>query len=81
MSILKFSRQDKSYCQLALSISDNLTNHAEEINSEWQDNPWKALPESQWPAEYLGLIMNQLDFLLQKIRDSLAKIGHPRAIR
>lgn len=75
----EFSRQDKSYCQLALSISDNLTNHAEEINSEWQDNPWKALPESQWPAEYLGLIMNQLDFLLQKIQRPLAKIGHPRA--
>lgn len=74
----EFFQQDKPYCQLALSISDNLSNNALEIEKAWQVNPWQSLPATQWPAEYLGLMMNQLDFLIQKIQRPLAKIGQPR---
>lgn len=73
-----FSHQDKGYCSLALAINDNLKTNANMINEGWQQSPWLALSESQWPAEYLGLMINQLDFLLQKIQRPLAKIGHPR---
>lgn len=73
-----FSRQDKSYCPLALAISENMQSNAETIKEAWQDNPWRTLSESQWSSEYLGLILNQLDFLLQKMQRPLAKIGHPR---
>lgn len=73
-----FAAGDKSTCQLVQAITDNLHNHATTIEQQWQTNPWSTYDAQQWQTEYLGLMMNQLDFMLQKMSRPLAKIGQPR---
>ncbi|OEF29191.1 imelysin family protein [Vibrio rumoiensis] len=74
----EFSKGNKSACTLVNAVSDNLKNNAETIEQQWKVNPWASYDQDQWQAEYLGLLMNQLDFVLQKMSRPLAKIGHPR---
>lgn len=73
-----FIHGDKSSCALSEVISETLHKHAEMIAMQWQTNPWSSYDDKQWQAEYIGLLTNQLDFLMQKISRPLAKIGHPR---
>lgn len=74
----EFSKGDKSSCSLVSAVSENLERNATIIEQQWQVNPWASYDGKQWQAEYVGLLMNQLDFLLQKMSRPLAKIGHPR---
>lgn len=74
----EFSKGDKSSCPLVLAVSENVEHNAAIIDQQWQVNPWASYDDQQWQAEYFGLLMNQLDFLLQKMSRPLAKIAHPR---
>ncbi|MBD1577582.1 MULTISPECIES: imelysin family protein [Vibrio] len=69
---------DKFSCGLLRATTDTLHNHAQTITTQWQSNPWSGYDDSQWQAEYIGLLTNQLDFLMLKMSRPLAKIGHPR---
>lgn len=69
---------DGQVCQTSLAISQNLANNAHLIATAWQENPWKALDDKGWTAEYIALLSNQLEYSMKKMSRPLAKIGQPR---
>ena len=65
-------------CQTAIAISHNIERNASEIARAWHNNPWLALDEKQWHAEYIALLSNQLDYSMKKLSRPLANFGYPR---
>ncbi len=45
------------------------------MRQAWQNDPWQTLSGLQWQAEYIGLLSNQLDYVMSKRSRSLALGG------
>ena len=65
-------------CQTAQAITETLANNANTIHQAWKTNPWQALNDEQWLAEYIALLSNQLEFSMKKMTLPLADFGQPR---
>ncbi|WP_374144802.1 imelysin family protein [Vibrio sp. NTOU-M3] len=65
-------------CKTGTVIAQNLQNNAKAIALAWKENPWQALDQAGWYAEYIALLSNQLDYSMKKLSRPMAKIGKPR---
>lgn len=74
------SNQDnwEHYCLASQAISQNIEQNSMLIATAWQQNPWLELSASDWQAEYLALMVNQLDYTMKKLSRPLDKIGNPK---
>ncbi|MGF1750419.1 imelysin family protein [Vibrio cionasavignyae] len=64
-----------SSCSLLIAITGALTERSGVIVQAWSVNPWSALDDKAWTAEYLALLTNQLDYSMKKLSRPLAKVG------
>ncbi|MCL9775854.1 imelysin family protein [Vibrio methylphosphonaticus] len=64
-----------SSCSLLIAVTGALTERSDTIVQAWSANPWRALDDKAWTAEYLALLTNQLDYSMKKLSRPLAKIG------
>lgn len=69
------SIESKSNCSLLSAITGSLAERSATMLTAWSENPWQALDEKAWHAEYLALQTNQLDYTMKKLSRPLAKIG------